>query len=52
MLRRTKEEHLKDVLKGKTDRIIFCRLSPLQAELYERVLAMPDFDMVRLQSGL
>jgi SNF2 family DNA or RNA helicase len=33
MLRRTKEEYLKDVLKQKFDRVVFCALTPLQRDL-------------------
>eukprot|EP00884_Botryococcus_braunii_P005791 jgi/Botrbrau1/15212/Bobra.0149s0068.3 len=43
LLRRTKEGSIKDQLPTKTDHIVFCALSPLQARAYRRCLNQVDF---------
>jgi len=42
-LRRTKEKVLVDDLPNKDERIIFCEPSQLQKELYQHIIAQPDF---------
>lgn len=42
-LRRTKEEVLIDDLPNKDERIVFCEPSKLQKELYQHIIAQPDF---------
>ncbi|CAM9481984.1 unnamed protein product [Ectocarpus sp. 12 AP-2014] len=46
MIRRTKDEELGDVLKGKSDTVVFCDLSEVQRELYQRVLSLPEFQLL------
>ncbi|CAN0075582.1 unnamed protein product, partial [Discosporangium mesarthrocarpum] len=46
MIRRTKESELGDVLKGKSDMVVFCDLSPIQREIYMNILSMPEFQML------
>ena len=46
MLRRTKEEELKDLLMEKHEYVVFCPMSLLQRRCYERVLASPDYQLL------
>eukprot|EP00903_Cladosiphon_okamuranus_P010410 g9847.t1 len=46
MIRRTKDEELGDVLKGKSDTVVFCDLSEAQRDLYKNVLALPEFQLL------
>ncbi|CAM9574492.1 unnamed protein product [Scytosiphon promiscuus] len=46
MIRRTKDEELSDVLKGKTDMVVFCDLSEVQRDLYRSVLSLPEFQLL------
>ena len=46
-LARKKEDVLKGTLKGKDENIIFCEMSELQKEVYQRILALPDFQCVK-----
>lgn len=46
-MRRNKEETLKDLLPTKDERIVFCKPSALQIELYKHLLSLPDFDYLR-----
>jgi len=47
-LRRSKKVELKDMLPIKEQLVVFCHLSPLQVQLYRRLLQLPDFAAVRL----
>ncbi|XP_024522854.1 switch 2 [Selaginella moellendorffii] len=42
-LRRTKDETIGHLLKGKEDIVIFCAMSPIQRRVYKRLLESPDF---------
>jgi len=35
-----------DQLKGKSEYVVFCKLTPMQYAIYERVLALPEFQML------
>lgn len=51
-LRRLKSEVLRDALKeGKEDIVVRCKLSLLQAELYERVCGMTDVVELRTRES-
>ncbi|MGK3738364.1 MAG: SNF2 family DNA or RNA helicase [Bacillariaceae sp.] len=48
MIVRTKQEVFPgDQIPQKTERVIFCDLSPLQKEVYMHVLELPEFDLVK-----
>ncbi|CAM9156448.1 unnamed protein product, partial [Laminaria digitata] len=46
VLRRTKEEVLGDLLRGKTGTVVFCKLTPVQSEIYRTVLSLPEFKLL------
>uniref|UniRef100_A0A7S3NMI7 Helicase n=1 Tax=Aureoumbra lagunensis TaxID=44058 RepID=A0A7S3NMI7_9STRA len=46
MHRRVKEEELNDRLLGKDEVIVKCKLSDLQKEMYKRITAQPDVDII------
>eukprot|EP00873_Tetraselmis_striata_P001539 jgi/Tetstr1/421803/TSEL_012706.t1 len=46
LLRRTKDDTIRDQLPQKTDNIVLCRLSPMQLRAYQRLLASPDFQLL------
>lgn len=41
------EEVLSDVLRGKSDTVVFCNVSDVQRELYLNVLALPEFQLLK-----
>lgn len=43
ILRRTKENYLKNCLKNKDERVVFCPLSEIQKEIYRHILMLPDY---------
>lgn len=45
-LRRLKSVELVDILPNKDERIIYCPPSKLQKELYQHIIAQPDFVLV------
>jgi SNF2 family DNA or RNA helicase len=47
-LRRTKEEVLRAELPTKDERIVFCELSELQKKIYQKLLSLPEFHLLRL----
>ena len=48
ILRRTKEEELSEELThGKEEKIVMCKLSPLQATLYRNVVESPDVECLK-----
>lgn len=46
-IRRTKESELGDELPEKEETIIFCELTEIQKRLYEYVLTLPDFELLK-----
>ncbi|KAL6536897.1 Swi5 complex subunit Swi2 [Orobanche hederae] len=42
MLRRTKEETIGHLMRGKEDNVVFCAMSDLQKRVYRRTLQLPD----------
>ncbi|KAL6538250.1 Swi5 complex subunit Swi2 [Orobanche gracilis] len=42
MLRRTKEETIGHLMRGKEDNVVFCAMSELQKRVYRRTLQLPD----------
>ncbi|XP_024988466.1 switch 2 isoform X2 [Cynara cardunculus var. scolymus] len=42
LLRRTKEETIGHLMKGKEDNVIFCAMSEVQKRVYRRMLQLPD----------
>jgi len=50
LLQRSKECFLKNFLKNKDDRVLFCELSEVQKELYKHILALPDFILLSTSS--
>ncbi|MBA0563170.1 hypothetical protein Golob_008168 [Gossypium lobatum] len=42
MLRRTKEETIGQLMLGKEDNVVFCAMSELQKQVYQRMLQLPD----------
>lgn len=42
VLRRDKSV-IEDLLKGKDDHVVFCTMTPLQVNIYQRVLESPDY---------
>jgi DNA excision repair protein ERCC-6-like 2 len=50
-IQRKKEDVLADELPDKDERIVFCEPSELQKELYEYILRLPDFVLLRESSG-
>jgi hypothetical protein len=47
LIERKKEDVLKDHLPEKNEKAVMCELSPLQKEVYQHLLTLPDFDLVR-----
>ncbi|KAJ4977054.1 hypothetical protein NE237_002160 [Protea cynaroides] len=43
LLRRTKEETIGHLLRGKEDNVVFCAMSELQKRVYRRILQLPEF---------
>lgn len=46
-LQRRKIDVLKDDLPEKNERVVFCELSPLQKRLYQHLMTLPDFLLVK-----
>jgi SNF2 family DNA or RNA helicase len=46
-IKRTKEEVLGDELPEKEETVIFCELTEIQKRLYEYVLTLPDFELLK-----
>ncbi|CAI9089376.1 OLC1v1023941C1 [Oldenlandia corymbosa var. corymbosa] len=42
LLRRTKEETIGHLMRGKEDNVVFCAMSELQKRAYQRMLQLPD----------
>lgn len=42
LLRRTKEETIGHLMRGKEDNVVFCAMSELQKRVYQRMLQLPD----------
>jgi DNA excision repair protein ERCC-6-like 2 len=47
MIERKKEVVLAGQLPEKNEQVIFCELSPLQKEVYEHIVRLPDFELVK-----
>lgn len=47
-IHRKKEDVLKDSLTQKNEKVIFCELSEVQKELYRHLLALPDYELLRM----
>lgn len=43
-----KEEVLKDELTEKTEKVLFCELSNVQKQIYQNILALPDYELLRM----
>ncbi|KAG9439253.1 hypothetical protein H6P81_019418 [Aristolochia fimbriata] len=43
LLRRTKEETIGHLMRGKEDNVVFCAMSELQKRVYRRTLELPEF---------
>lgn len=41
------EEVLSDLLKGKSDTVVFCDLSEVQRELYLSTLSLPEYQLLK-----
>lgn len=50
ILKRSKESYLKDCLKNKDERVIFCELSEVQKEIYRHILTLPDYFLLSTSS--
>lgn len=50
-LERKKEVVLKDSLKAKNEKVIFCELSDVQKNLYRHLLSMPDYYFLRMSNA-
>jgi Helicase conserved C-terminal domain len=46
-IKRNKSQVLTDELPMKNERVLFCEPSPIQKELYERMLLLPDFILLK-----
>jgi len=46
-IQRLKSIELRDYLPNKVERVLFCPLSPLQKQLYEHVLSLPDYTLLK-----
>lgn len=46
-LRSAQEEELSDVLKGKSDTVVFCDLSQVQRDLYRNTLSLPELQLLK-----
>lgn len=46
-IERSKEQVLREFLPTKNEKLVLCELSPLQKQVYQHVLTLPDFDLVR-----
>ncbi len=46
-IRRSKEDVLKYFLPKKNEKVVMCELSPLQKQVYQHILTLPDIDNTR-----
>ena len=46
-LKRRKEDVLKDTLKEKNQFVVFCPLAPVQKMLYQNILDLPDYQILK-----
>lgn len=46
-IQRLKSIELRDYLPKKVERVLFCPLSPLQKKLYEHILSLPDYTLLK-----
>lgn len=46
LLRRTKQETIGHLMRGKADNVVFCKMSDLQIQAYRRLLRSPDFQLL------
>ena len=46
-IRRTKEEELGEELPEKNEMVLFCEPTPIQKRLYEHILSLPDYELLR-----
>ena len=50
-MKRNKEDVLKDSLTEKEETVIICALSDIQKTMYQRVLNLPDYLLLRLSTS-
>ncbi len=50
-LSRKKTDVLKDSLKQKNEKVIFCELSEVQKKIYRHVVTLPDFHILKTMNG-
>ncbi|KAG0630503.1 hypothetical protein M758_1G182900 [Ceratodon purpureus] len=46
LLRRTKQETIGHLMRGKVDNVVFCKMSDVQTRVYRRLLQSPDFQLL------
>lgn len=46
LLRRTKQETIGHLMRGKADNVVFCKMSDVQIRVYRRLLQSPDFQLL------
>lgn len=46
LLRRTKQETIGHLMRGKVDNVVFCKMSDVQSRVYRRLLRSPDFQLL------
>jgi SNF2 family DNA or RNA helicase len=46
-LKRRKEDVLKNTLKEKNQFVVFCPLTPIQKTLYQNILNLPDYQILK-----
>jgi len=46
LLRRTKQETIGHLMRGKADNVVFCKMSDVQTRVYRRLLQSPDFQLL------
>eukprot|EP00934_Nitzschia_sp_Nitz4_P000067 Nitzschia sp. Nitz4//scaffold38_size140716//41140//46477//NITZ4_003135-RA/size140716-augustus-gene-0.121-mRNA-1//1//CDS//3329550042//67//frame0 len=46
-IERTKEEVLKEYLPKKLEKLVLCELSALQKQVYQHILTLPDYELVK-----
>lgn len=46
LLRRTKQETIGHLMRGKVDNVVFCKMSDVQTRVYRRLLRSPDFQLL------
>ena len=51
LLRRTKQETIGHLMRGKADNVVFCKMSDVQTRVYRRLLRSPDFQLL-ISKGL